>query len=77
MVKRSPYVIVCPSCLSLRVNRKHGTCGSCGVRLVYAGEYWGSDDIGYLYIAGHTTGAFSNCGCQNLGSQDSYILKID
>ena len=48
-MSRKPEVIYCPRCRSLRVNRTHGKCSVCKVRLVYVGEFFTTEEDGFVW----------------------------
>lgn len=44
-----PWIIVCPHCSAIAVNRLHGKSIRCKIDLFYPGEYVNRDSSGFLW----------------------------
>jgi hypothetical protein len=47
---RKAYIIKCPKCDAMRINRKKKKCQVCGQRLLYRGDLWGKGDDAFHWM---------------------------
>jgi len=46
---RRPYIVACPKCGAMRRNRLKGHCCKCGIRLIYRGEVFTSEEDAFVW----------------------------